>query len=79
MRKKDKQAICDALEELLKLISASKTVSSVDYTVKNGTVSVHYTDPADGLSCCAHVGVNYRGGIENLVDLIQRLSEARHD
>ena len=79
MRKKDKQAICDALEELLKLISASKTVSSVDYTVRNGTVSVHYTDPADGLSCCTHVGVNYRGGIENLVDLIQRLSEARHD
>lgn len=79
MRKKDKQAICDALEELLKLIGKSKIVSSVDYTFKNGTVSVHYADPADSLSCCAHVGVNYRGGIEDLVDLIQRLSEVQHD
>lgn len=79
MRKKDKQAICNALEELLKLMQKSKIVSSVDCTVKNGTVSVHYADPADGLGCCAHVGVNYRGGIEDLVDLIQRLSEVQHD
>ena len=79
MRKKDKQAICDALEELLKLIGESKIVSSVDYTVRNGTVSVHYADHTDGLRCCACIGVNHRGGIEDLVDLIQRLSEVQHD